>query len=231
MSLVRPDSPFSDEEGPQTIAELTTKNKTLVLQLKQSLDTVDDKNKRIQELENKCLEYESLLTKQAEQAFDSFDNKLDEFKTHHAWTVKQLLLQHEALVKRVEARLRLIPRQKQRIYEQKTIIEELRHDVRKLKTQYHVQELDTMAAKMKRTSNQYEKNKQRLLKVENQLRLSRQTTDDQKARIEKLVAQNSQLTATVNAYNEKATRREATKYVDVPAVVVPAATRRTTIAT
>ena len=81
-----------DGDGPQTLAELGSRNKILIQQLKSAMDSIDEKNKRIQELDNKCLEYENLLTTHGEKAFENFDRKLEEFKTHHVWTVKQVCL-------------------------------------------------------------------------------------------------------------------------------------------
>ena len=114
-------------------------------------------------------------------------------------------------MKRVESRLEIIPKQKARIYEQKEIIEDLRAQIRTFRGQYHVQQIHTVSAKMNRTANQYDKNKERLAKVENSLRLAKQTVDDQKLVIEKLQAQNRLLKSQVDAFSEKATRREANK--------------------
>ena len=77
-------------EGVQTLHDLSSRNQMVTQHLKQALDTLDEKNKRIQELDNKCAEYENLLTKHGEKAFNSFDKRLEEFKTHHVWTVKQV---------------------------------------------------------------------------------------------------------------------------------------------
>jgi len=233
---------MSEIEGSshlQTVAEHKARIDKLVAQLKQALDTVDEKNKRIQELDNKCIEYESLLTTQGEQAFDNFERKLADFKSHHVSTVKkvrhvslhmhitfphsyhtcgvrvlQLLQKHENLVQHVESKLAVIPRQKQRISDQKSTIEDLRVQVRQLKSQYHVQEIGALSQKLARTERHFKLNKERLTKAENELRLSKQTNVDLKSEMEKLRSANKAHKQRLEAIAERNTRREANKFVD-----------------